>query len=36
VFTFSDYKLNQGIPDQRFIYDPPSSANVYNNFLLSE
>ena len=23
VFTFSDYKLNQGIPDQRFIYDPP-------------
>ena len=36
VFTFSDYKLNKGIPDQRFIYDPPSSANVYNNFLLSE
>ena len=36
VFTFSDYKVNQDIPDQRFIYDPPSSANVYNDFLLSE
>lgn len=36
VFDFFDYKLNQNITDQRFIYDPPSSANNYNNFLFSE
>jgi len=36
VFDFYDYKLNQNISDQRFIYDAPSSANNYNNFLFSE
>lgn len=36
VFNFTDYKLNQDISDRRFIYDPPSSANNYNNFLFSE
>ncbi len=36
VFNFTGYKLNQDISDQRFIYDPPSSANNYNNFLFSE
>ena len=36
VFDFSEYKINTGISDQRFLYDPPSSANNYNNFLLSE
>ena len=36
VFNFYNYKLNQGIPEQRFIYDAPSSANNYNNFLFSE
>ncbi len=36
AFNFSGYRLNQGIPDQRFIYDPPPSANNYNNFLFSE
>ncbi len=36
VFNFFDYKLNQDITDQRFIYDAPSSANNYNNFLFSE
>ena len=36
VFNFVDYTLNNEIPDQRFIYDPPSSANNYNNFLFSE
>lgn len=36
VFNFYEYKLNQGITDQRFIYDAPSSANNYNNFLYSE
>lgn len=36
VFNFYDYKLNQNLTDQRFIYDAPSSANNYNNFLYSE
>jgi len=36
IFNFYDYKLNQGLSDQRFIYDPPSSANDFNNFLFSE
>lgn len=36
VFNFFDYKLNPDISDQRFIYDAPSSANNYNNFLFSE
>ena len=36
VFDFYNYKLNQDIPEQRFIYDAPSSANNYNNFLFSE
>lgn len=35
-FDFYDYKINTGINDQRFIYNPPSSANNYNNFLFSE
>lgn len=35
-FDFSGYNLNSGISDQRFMYDPPSSANNYNNFLFSE
>jgi outer membrane lipoprotein carrier protein len=33
VFDFTDMKQNQGIPDARFVYDSPASANVYNNFL---
>lgn len=36
TFMFSEYAVNQGISEQRFIYDPPSSANIYNNFLFSE
>lgn len=36
IFDMFNYKLNSNISDQRFIYDPPSSANNYNNFLLSE
>ncbi len=35
-FDFYDYKLNTNINNQRFIYNPPSSANNYNNFLFSE
>ena len=36
LFDFFDYVLNHGITEQRFIYDAPSSANNYNNFLFSE
>lgn len=36
VFSFSNYSLNEGIPDARFVYDSPSSANVYDNFLFNE
>lgn len=35
-FDFSNYVINSGIPDTRFIYDPPTSANNYNNFLFTE
>ncbi|MBQ3965231.1 MAG: outer membrane lipoprotein carrier protein LolA [Treponema sp.] len=35
-FNFTNYAINKGITDQRFLYDPPSSANYYNNFLFSE
>ncbi len=35
-FDFSNYVINQGISDQRFIYDPPTSANNYNNFLFTD
>ena len=35
-FDFSNIRLNQGIPEQRFIYDSPASANVYNNFLFRD
>lgn len=36
IFDFANYVLNQNLTDQRFIYDAPSSANNYNNFLFSE
>jgi outer membrane lipoprotein-sorting protein len=35
-FDFSNIKINQGIPEQRFIYDSPASANLRNNFLFQE
>jgi outer membrane lipoprotein-sorting protein len=35
-FDFSNIKLNLGIPEQRFIYDSPASANLYNNFLFRD
>ena len=35
-FDFSNVKINQGIPEQRFIYDSPASANLRNNFLFQE
>lgn len=33
---FSGYGVNVGLSVQRFMYDPPSSANSYNNFLYEE
>ncbi|MGL4982277.1 MAG: LolA family protein [Treponemataceae bacterium] len=36
IFDFTNYRINTGIPDMRFIYDAPTSANNYNNFLYSE
>ena len=35
-FDFTGVKLDQGIPEQRFSYDSPASANVYNNFLFRD
>jgi outer membrane lipoprotein-sorting protein len=35
-FDFSEIQINQGIPEQRFLYDSPASANLYNNFLFSD
>ena len=36
TFNFSNYTLNNSIPDTRFLYDTPSDANTYDNFLFSE
>lgn len=33
AFDFSSIRINQNIPANRFLYDAPASANVYNNFL---
>ncbi len=30
---FTDIETNQNIPDGRFKYDPPQTANIYPNFL---
>ncbi|MCL1817700.1 MAG: outer-membrane lipoprotein carrier protein LolA [Spirochaetaceae bacterium] len=32
-FNFEDIRINQNIPDARFKYDAPASANVQENFL---
>lgn len=36
IFDFTDYEINQGIDDKRFLYDAPSVLNKFNNFLYSE
>lgn len=33
---FFDYEINQGLTAQRFMYDIPSAANNYDNFMFSE
>ncbi|MDR1909860.1 MAG: outer-membrane lipoprotein carrier protein LolA [Spirochaetaceae bacterium] len=35
-FDFSQIQINQGIPEGRFIYDSPASANLYNDFLFRD
>jgi outer membrane lipoprotein-sorting protein len=35
-FDFSRIQINQGIPEGRFLYDSPASANLYNNFLFRD
>ena len=35
-FDFTNVRANIGIPEQRFVYDSPASANLYNNFLFRE
>ena len=35
-FDFSNIRINVGIPEQRFIYESPPTANMYNNFLFRE
>ena len=35
-FDFSNIRINVGIPELRFLYDSPGSANMYNNFLFRE
>ena len=35
-FDFTNLRINQGIPEMRFIYDSPASANMYNNFLFTD
>ena len=34
-FDFTNIRTNEGIPDTRFEYDSPASANVFENFLFS-
>jgi outer membrane lipoprotein-sorting protein len=34
-FDFTGIKVNQNIPESRFVYDSPASANMYNNFLFN-
>ena len=35
-FDFTGIRTNIGIPEQRFVYDSPATANLYNNFLFRD
>ena len=35
-FDFTGYSLNQGVLDNRFVYDSPASANIFNDFLFNQ
>lgn len=32
-FDFTNIQINRGVPEARFDYDPPASANLYTDFL---
>ena len=35
-FDFTNVRINQGTPEQRFIYDPPPNTAVFHNFLFRD
>ena len=35
-FDFTNIRTNVGVPELRFLYDSPASANMYNNFLFRD
>jgi outer membrane lipoprotein-sorting protein len=35
-FDFTGIRLNQGIPEQRFIFDAPAATTMYENFLFKD
>ncbi|MDR0402403.1 MAG: outer membrane lipoprotein carrier protein LolA [Treponema sp.] len=35
-FDFSNIRINQGIPQQRFVFDTPPAASMFNNFLFKD
>ena len=35
-FDFTNIRTNLGIPEQRFIYDSPPTANIFHNFLFRD
>jgi len=35
-FDYTNVRINIGIPEQRFVYDSPPTANLYNNFLFRD
>jgi outer membrane lipoprotein-sorting protein len=35
-FDFLNVRTNLGIPEQRFVYVPPATSNLYNNFMFRE
>ena len=34
-FDFTNIQINRGVPEARFDYDPPASANLYTDFLFN-
>ncbi len=36
IFDFTNYAINQNIPDMRFLFDMPSAGSTFNDFLFAE
>ena len=36
IVELDDYKVNPGIADLKFEYDPPAHANTVNNFISNQ